>query len=337
MMRTTALGTGGPVSSVQGLGCMGMSDFYVGAGADRTESLATLGHALDIGVTHWDTSDMYGTGENERLLGAFFRGGRRDEVLLATKFGIDRNPEEGARGIRGDAEYVRRACDASLARLGVETIDLYYMHRRDTEVPIEETVGAMAELVAAGKVRHLGLSEVTAKEIHAAAAVHPIAAIQAEWSLFARDIEESVVPAAREVGAAVVPYSPLGRGFLSARYASFAELPEDDTRRLQPRFNGENAEANATLLVPLREVAGKRGATPAQIALAWIQQRAEVWDMPVVPIPGTTKRTRLDENAAAVDIVLTDDELALLDPISAQVAGERYHVMTHTYVGPGRE
>lgn len=336
MMRTTTLGTGGPVSSVQGLGCMGMSDFYSGAAAEREESLATLGHALDLGVTHFDTSDMYGTGRNEELLGAFLRGGRRDEVLLATKFGIDRNAAPGARGIRGDAAYVRAACDASLARLGVDTIDLYYMHRRDTAVPLEETVGAMAELVVAGKVRHLGLSEVTAKEIHAAAAVHPIAAIQAEWSVFARDIEESVVPAAREAGAALVPYSPLGRGYLSALWTSFDDLPEDDTRRMQPRFTGDNARANAGLLTPLREIAAARGATPAQVALAWIQRRADVWDMPVVPIPGTTKRTRLAENAAAADLALTESELAALEEIAASVRGDRYAAMEHTYVGPGR-
>lgn len=335
--RTTELGTGGPRSSLQGLGCMGMSDFYVGSAPDRAESLATLAHALELGVTHFDTSDMYGPHTNEELLGEFLRGGRRDGVLLATKFGIDRFQEPGARPVRGDAAYVRSACDASLSRLGVDHIDLYYMHRRDTAVPIEETVGAMADLVAAGKVRHLGLSEVTAKEIHAAAAVHPIAAVQAEWSLFARDIEESVVPATREVGAAVVPYSPLGRGFLSALWTSFEELPEGDTRRTQPRFNGANAKGNAELLRPLREIAQARGVTPAQVALAWIQMRADVWSMPVVPIPGTTKRTRLAENAAAVDIVLDEGELAALEPIGAQVAGDRYEVMTHTYVGPGRE
>ncbi|HSA52957.1 MAG TPA: aldo/keto reductase [Yinghuangia sp.] len=336
-MRTTTLGTDGPVSSVQGLGCMGMSDFYAGAGPEHGESLATLGRALDLGVTHFDTSDMYGTGRNEELIGEFLRGGRRDEVLLATKFGLDRHAGPGERDIRGDAAYVKAACDASLARLGIDTIDLYYMHRRDTTVPIEETVGAMAELVAAGKVRHLGLSEVTAKEIHAAAAVHPIAAVQAEWSLFARDIEESVVPAAREVGAALVPYSPLGRGFLSALWTTFDDLPEGDFRRAQPRFVGDNARSNAELLAPVKEIAATRGITAAQVALAWVQQRADVWGMPVVPIPGTTKRTRLAENAAAADVTLTADELASLEPISAQVAGDRYAVMTSTYVGPGRE
>ncbi|MDI2129230.1 aldo/keto reductase [Yinghuangia seranimata] len=337
-MRTTTLGDNGPETSVQGLGCMGMSDFYVGAGAERGESLATLERALELGVTHWDTSDMYGTGANEELLGEFFAGGsgRRERVLLATKFGIDRHAEQGGRDVRGDAAYVRAAADASLKRLGVDVIDLYYMHRRDTAVPIEETVGAMAELVRAGKVRHLGLSEVTGAEIRAAAAVHPIAAIQSEWSLFARDIEDGVVPAAREAGAALVAYSPLGRGFLSGKYASFEELPEGDTRRLQPRFNGENARTNAALLAPLRAIAESRGITPAQVALAWLQQRAEVCGLPVVPIPGTTKRTRLEENAAAADFTLSDDELASLEPIYGQVTGDRYHTMQHTYVGPGR-
>jgi aryl-alcohol dehydrogenase-like predicted oxidoreductase len=338
MIRTTTLGTNGPVSSVQGLGCMGMSDFYSASAPDRENSLATLGHALDLGVTHFDTSDMYGAGANEELIGAFFAAsGRRDEVLLATKFAFDRHAAPGERVIRGDAAYVKAACDASLSRLGIDTIDLYYMHRRDTSIPLEETVGAMAELVAAGKVRYLGLSEVTAKEIRAASAVHPIAAIQAEWSLFSRDIEDSVVPAAREAGTAVVPYSPLGRGFLSAQWTRFDDLPDDDFRRSQPRFTGDNARANAELLAPLKEIAAARGITAAQAALAWVHQRADVWELPVVPIPGTTKRTRLAENAAAVDTVLTDDELALLEPIAAQVRGDRYGDMTHTYAGPGRD
>ncbi|MGA4542880.1 aldo/keto reductase [Uniformispora flossi] len=332
-MRTTTLGTDGPLTSVQGLGCMGMSDFYAAAAPERDRSLATLARAHDLGVVHFDTSDMYGSGANEELLGAFFAGssGRREKTLLATKFGVDRDAAEGERGVRGDAAYVRAACDASLKRLGTDVIDLYYMHRRDTTVPIEETVWAMAELVKAGKVRYLGLSEVTAGEIRAAAAVHPIHAVQAEWSVFARDIEASVLPAVREVGAALVAYSPLGRGFLSGKFAGFDDLPDGDFRRNQPRFVGENGRANAELLAPLRNIAAAHGATPAQVALAWVHSRTKADHLPVVPIPGTTNPDRLAENAAAADLALTADEIAALEPIAGRVAGDRYAEMTLTH------
>ncbi|MFF7242580.1 aldo/keto reductase [Embleya sp. NPDC008237] len=327
--NTLKLGDRGPEVFAQGLGCMGMSAFY--AGAEHNESVATLERALELGVTLFDTSDMYGPHTNEELLGAFLaEGGRRERVTLATKFAINVTPE-GEREIRGDAAYVKQAAEASLRRLRTDVIDLYYMHRRDVRVPIEETVGAMAELVREGKVRHLGLSEVTAKELHAAAAVHPIAAVQSEWSLFTRDIEDSVVPATREVGAALVAYSPLGRGFLTGAWATADTLPEGDFRRFQPRFTGDNAAANAAILAPVRAIAEAHGATPAQVALAWVQSRTAAWGLSVVPIPGTTKRHRLEENVGAVDLVLTEAELAALEPIAGQVTGARYPDMTATF------
>ncbi|GCE01222.1 aldo/keto reductase [Embleya hyalina] len=328
-MSTLKLGEHGPEIFAQGLGCMGMSAFY--AGAEHDASVATLERALDLGVDLFDTSDVYGPHTNEELLGAFLaEGDRRARVTLATKFAI-RYTDDGTREIRGDAAYVRQAAEASLRRLRTDVIDLYYMHRRDVRVPIEETVGAMAELVREGKVRHLGLSEVTAKELHAAAAVHPIAAVQSEWSLFTRDIEESVVPAVRAVGAALVAYSPLGRGFLGGAWASADTLPEGDFRRFQPRFTGDNAAANGAILAPLRTIAEAHGATPAQVALAWVQSRTRAWGLPVVSIPGTTKRHRLEENVAAVDLVLTDADLAALEPIAGQVTGARYPDMTGTF------
>ncbi|MEE2036661.1 aldo/keto reductase [Nocardiopsis sp. CT-R113] len=320
-MRTVPLTTDGPTVSAQGLGCMGMSEFY-GPG-DEADSLATLHHALDLGLNFLDTADMYGHGANEELVGKVVRE-RRDEVVLATKFGIVRDRETGARSHRGDPEYVRAACDASLSRLGIETIDLYYMHRRDASVPVEETVGAMAELVAQGKVRHLGLSEVSADELRAAHAVHPIAAVQTEWSLWSRDVEESVVGECARLGVGFVPYSPLGRGFLTGALPPVDELPADDFRRGKPRFSGENAVRNQDLLAIVRRVADAHGATPGQVALAWVHAQAERWGLPVVPIPGTKRRERLDENVGGADLVLSPEDIAELDTIADATAGARY-------------
>ncbi|MFD7130279.1 aldo/keto reductase [Streptomyces sp. NPDC059894] len=329
---TVRLGDGGPPVGVQGLGCMGMSFAY--GPSDAEESRAALERALELGVTLYDTADAYGAGENERFLSPFFRA-HRDEVVIATKFALSIPPDDPTRRvIRNDRPYVRQAVEASLSRLDVDVIDLYYMHRRDVNVPIEETVGVMAELVREGKVKHLGLSEVTAAELRAAQAVHPIAAVQSEWSLFSRDIEDRVVPAARELGVALVPYSPLGRGFLTGSFADAEQdLTPDDFRRQQPRFTGENAAANAALLEPLRALAAAHGATPAQIALAWVQHRADVHGLPVVPIPGTRRPGRVEENAGAVDIRLTEEELALLEPLAGKVAGDRYADMTFTSAG----
>ncbi|MFJ4481899.1 aldo/keto reductase [Streptomyces longwoodensis] len=329
---TTRLGDDGPEVGVQGLGCMGMSFGYGPSDADQ--SRATLERALELGVTLYDTADAYGAGENERFLAPFVRA-HRDELVIATKFALSIPPDDPTRRvIRNDAPYVRDAVEASLKRLDVDVIDLYYMHRRDVNVPIEETVGVMAELVREGKVKHLGLSEVTADELRAAQAVHPIAALQSEWSLFSRDIERQVVPAARELGVTVVPYSPLGRGFLTGSFANAdTDLTADDFRRRQPRFTGANAEANAALLAPLRSVADAHGATPGQIALAWVHQQARVHDLPLVPIPGTRKPGRVEENTAATAIVLTDEELALLEPIAGRVAGDRYADMSFTSAG----
>ncbi|MFD9886298.1 aldo/keto reductase [Streptomyces alboflavus] len=311
---------------------MGMSFAYGPTDAD--EARATLERALDLGVTLYDTADAYASGENEKFLAPFFAA-HRDEVVIATKFALAIDPADPTKRIINNApEYIRACVDASLSRLGVDAIDLYYMHRRDPRVPIEETVGVMAELVAAGKVKHLGLSEVTGDELRAAHAVHPIAALQSEWSLFSRDIERAVVPAAAELGVALVPYSPLGRGFLTGSFVSAdKELTEGDFRRRQPRFTGANAEANAALLDPVRTVAAAHDATPAQVALAWVQQRAEAHDLPVVPIPGTRKRTRLEENTASTRITLTPTELALLDPIADKVAGDRYADMSFSSAG----
>ncbi|MFF4327218.1 aldo/keto reductase [Streptomyces sp. NPDC048387] len=322
------LGKGGPVVGIQGLGCMGMSEFY--GDTDEAAARATLDAALAAGVTLFDTADAYGRGANEEFLAPFVAA-HRDEITLATKFALERSDDPAYRGIRNDRAYIRQAVEGSLRRLGVEVIDLYYMHRRDPAVPFAESVGAMAELVQEGKVRHLGLSEVTGAELREAHAVHPIAALQSEWSLFSRDVERSAVPAAAELGVAFVPYSPLGRGFLTGAFAdAAAELPADDFRRSQPRFTGENAKANAALLVPLREIAAARGVTAAQVALAWVQQRASVHGLTVVPIPGTRKPGRLAENTAATRITLTAAELALLEPLADQVAGARYPDMTFT-------
>ncbi|CAM5298824.1 aldo/keto reductase [Streptomyces fumanus] len=329
---TTALGANGPEVGVQGLGCMGMSFAYGPTDADA--SRATLERALELGVTLYDTADAYGAGENERFLAPFLKA-HRDEVVLATKFALSIPPDDPTRRIiRNDPPYIRRAVEASLERLGVDVIDLYYMHRRDVNVPIEETVGVMAELVREGKVKHLGLSEVTADELRAAHAVHPIAAVQSEWSLFSRDIEARVVPAARELGVALVAYSPLGRGFLTGSFADAEQdLTAGDFRRQQPRFTGDNAARNAALLAPVRDIAAAHGATPGQIALAWVHQQATVHGLPVVPIPGTRKPTRVEENTAATALTLTGEELAALNAIAGKVAGDRYADMTFTSAG----
>ncbi|MEU8683585.1 aldo/keto reductase [Streptomyces sp. NPDC048611] len=334
-IETVELGTGGPRVGVQGLGCMGMSFAYGPTDAD--EALATLERARELGVTLFDTADMYGMGENEKFIGPFIRA-HRDEVVLATKFAISPDPDHPddpyKRVIRNDRPYIRQAVESSLKRLGVDEIDLYYMHRRDVNVPVEESVGAMAELVAEGKVKHLGLSEVTGSELRAAQAVHPIAAVQSEWSLFSRDIEGGVVQTAAELGVGLVPYSPLGRGFLTGAFVSAdKELAADDFRRTQPRFTGDNAAANAALLEPVRAIADAHGATPGQIALAWLHHQATARGLAVVPIPGTRKRSRIEENTGATRLRLTDQDLARLEPIAGQVAGERYADMTLTSAG----
>ncbi|MFJ4789630.1 aldo/keto reductase [Streptomyces sp. NPDC088794] len=329
---TVRLGATGPEVGVQGLGCMGMSFAY--GPSDAQESRATLERALELGITLYDTADAYGQGENERFLSPFFKA-NRDQVVIATKFALSIPPGEPTRRvIRNDPPYIRQAVEASLKRLDVDEIDLYYMHRRDVNVPIEESVGAMAELVRQGKVKHLGLSEVTAAELHAAHAIHPIAAVQSEWSLFSRDIEPNVVPAARELGVALVPYSPLGRGFLTGSFThADKELTSDDFRRQQPRYTGENAAANAALLDPIRTVAAAHDASLGQIALAWAQQQTTVHNLPVVPIPGTRKPSRVEENAGATAIVLTESELAALEPIASKVAGDRYADMRFSSAG----
>jgi aryl-alcohol dehydrogenase-like predicted oxidoreductase len=308
-LPTRALGQTGPTVSFQGLGCMGMSFAYGAPDAD--ESVATIARALELGVTFFDTADMYGFGHNEELVGKALAP-HRDEVVLATKFGIYLNPDDpSGRGVRGDADYVRQACDASLGRLGTDHIDLYYQHRPDVTVPIEETVGAMAELVEAGKVRHLGLSEASADTIRRAAAVHPIAALQSEWSIFSRDIEDEIVPACREHGVGLVPYSPLGRGLLTGTVGSLDQLSDDDFRRSVPRFQGENLDHNLALVAVVREIADAHGVTAGQVALAWLAAQGD----DVVPIPGTKRRTYLEENVGAADVTLTPDDLARLDDL----------------------
>lgn len=318
----------GPEVGVQGLGCMGMSFAY--GPTDVGEARATLERALELGVTLYDTADMYGMGENERFIAPFVAA-HRDEVTVATKFAIQLDPERPSwRGIRNDPPYIREAVEGSLRRLGVEVIDLYYMHRRDPAVPIEESVGAMAELVREGKVRQLGLSEVTGPELRAAHAVHPIAALQSEWSVFSRDVERSAVSAAAELGVTLVPYSPLGRGFLTGAFTSARELAADDFRRTLPRFTAENAARNAELLAPLREIAESRSLTLGQVALAWVHTQAEAHGVTAVPIPGTRRPSRVEENTAAASVRLDAEELKLLEPVAGQVSGDRYPGMSST-------
>jgi len=318
-MQTRTLGRSGLTVSALGLGCMGMSDFY--AGRDDTESIATIHHALDRGVTFLDTADMYGPFTNEELVGRAIRG-RRGDVVLATKFGNMRSADGAFLGISGAPDYVRAACDASLKRLGVDHIDLYYQHRVDNTVPIEETIGAMAELVRAGKVKHLGMSEAKAETLRRAAAVHPIAALQTEYSLWSRDVEDEILPTARELGIGFVPYSPLGRGFLTGRFRSFDDLPADDYRRNQPRFQGENFQKNLDLVAHITQLAKTKGCTPSQLALAWLLAQGD----DVVPIPGTKRRAYLDENLGALDVTLSADDLRRIDEIAPKgvAAGTRY-------------
>ncbi|MGZ9928369.1 aldo/keto reductase [Streptomyces sp. NC-S4] len=312
--------------SAQGLGCMGMSHGY--GATDEAQSIATVHRALDLGVTLLDTADFYGGGHNEELIGRAVAG-RRDEVVLATKFGFANRLGEPT-CVRGDAAYVRQACEASLRRLGVDHIDLYYQHRVDPQVPIEETVGAMAELVQAGKVRHLGLSEAGAHTVRRAHAVHPIAALQSEWSLWTRDLEAEIGPVCRELGIGLVPFSPLGRGFLTGRYSSVEGLAEDDVRRSQPRFADGNLERNLLIVEKLNELAEARGVTAGQLALAWVQHRGA----DVVPIPGTRRQRYLEENLAALAIELSADDLAAIEAAAppGQVAGTRYDATSLTFV-----
>jgi aryl-alcohol dehydrogenase-like predicted oxidoreductase len=322
-MQTRRLGTEGLEVSMLGLGCMGMSEFY--GETDDEESIATIHRALELGVNFLDTADMYGPFTNERLVGRAIAG-RRDNVVVATKFGNVRGEGGERLGIRGDPEYVRQACDASLERLGTDHIDLYYQHRVDPEVAIEETVGAMAELVQQGKVRYLGLSEAAPETIRRAYAVHPISALQTEYSLWTRDVEQRVLPTTRELGIGFVAYSPLGRGFLSGRFSSPDDIPEGDFRRANPRFQGENFERNMRIVERVRELAEEKGATPAQLALAWVMAQGE----DVVPIPGTKRRAYLEENVAATEVELSEDDLRRLDEAAppGETAGDRYPDMS---------
>jgi aryl-alcohol dehydrogenase-like predicted oxidoreductase len=319
-MQKRRLGTGGPEVSAIGLGCMGMSEFY--GSSDEQESIATINHALDRGVCFLDTADMYGSGRNEELVGRAIKS-RRDEVFLATKFGNVRGPNGEFMGVRGDPEYVAQACDASLRRLGVDVIDLYYQHRVDVNVPIEETVGAMAQLVDEGKVRFLGLSEAAPDTIRKAHRTHPITAVQTELSLWSRDAEEGVLPTVRELGIGYVAYSPLGRGFLTGQITSPEDFPEDDFRRFHPRFTGDNFQRNIALVREVEAMAKDKGCTTAQLALAWVLAQGE----DVVPIPGTKRIKYLDENIAALDMKLSEEDLRRLDQIlpPGAAAGDRYH------------
>jgi aryl-alcohol dehydrogenase-like predicted oxidoreductase len=318
-MQRRKLGRNGPTVSAMGLGCMGMSEFY--SGRDDAESVATIHRALDLGVDFLDTADMYGPHINEELVGKAIKG-RRDKVVLATKFGIVRGDDPAVRGVNGKPDYVRSSCEGSLKRLGVDIIDLYYLHRVDPNTQIEDTVGAMADLVRQGKVRYLGLSEAGPTTLRRASAIHPIAALQSEYSLWTRDPEEGVLAACRELGIGFVPYSPLGRGFLTGRFRTFEDLPADDYRRHSPRFQGENFKKNLDLVKRVEEVAAKKGCTSSQLALAWVLAQGD----DVVPIPGTKRRKYLEENLAALEIMLTPEELARIDEVAPKGAasGTRY-------------